>query len=288
MAGNAPPDEKPTVSIQAKLATPGVRVKIVTLDCPAALEAERAASDTYRFDLCLDPRPVGAWLNFADHWPRHRRELPGSLFFVPPGQAVRFNSGVGRQRAIICRMAPKPFQRGMAEDFATRNRQIEGIIDVVDPVIPGLIRRMAAEARAPDFGSEILLEAFGVQLAVELERYLGGRLSEIGTGGLAAWRLNLIDERLDDIASPPTLAELAALCRISVRQLARGFRASRQNSIGGHIAAKRLENAKGLLAQGQTVARVASAVGFTSSSSFCSAFRKRTGLSPREYQIRRG
>ena len=53
-------------------------------------------------------------------------------------------------------------------------------------------------------------------------------LSEQPSGGrLAPWRLKVIDDRLRDAHTAPTLTELAALCYLSVRQLTRSFRESR-------------------------------------------------------------
>ena len=39
------------------------------------------------------------------------------------------------------------------------------------------------------------------------------------SGGLAPWRLRLIEERLRELRASPSLSELAALCHLSVRQL---------------------------------------------------------------------
>jgi AraC family transcriptional regulator len=105
-------------------------------------------------------------------------------------------------------------------------------------------------------------------------------------GGLAGWRLRLIEERLQSSADAPTLAELAALCGLSVRQLTRGFRASRGCSIGDHIASSRVDHARRLLAGDHSVKAIAYTLGFASPSSFCFAFRRATGHTPREYRQR--
>jgi AraC family transcriptional regulator len=69
-----------------------------------------------------------------------------------------------------------------------------------------------------------------------------------------------------------------------VRQLTRGFRASRGCSIGDYIASRRLDHAKQLLATGQSVKAIAYSLGFASPSSFCFAFRRATGQTPREFR----
>jgi AraC family transcriptional regulator len=141
--------------------------------------------------------------------------------------------------------------------------------------------------RHPGFASEMFVELIAAQLAIELERYFA-RFDEIPkTGALAQWRLMVIDERLNDAQEIPTLSELAALCKLSVRQLTRGFRASRGCSIGDHVANSRIERAKRLLASTQSIKTIAYSLGFTSSSGFCFAFRRATGLTPGEFRASR-
>ena len=96
----------------------------------------------------------------------------------------------------------------------------------------------------------------------------------------------MIDERLSEVARPPTLAELASACGLSVRQLTRGFRASRGCSIGDHIEQCRIANAKRFLAADESVKGIAFSMGFASSSAFSQAFRRATGETPRQFRQR--
>jgi AraC family transcriptional regulator len=96
--------------------------------------------------------------------------------------------------------------------------------------------------------------------------------------------LRLIDERLADLRQVPTLSELAALCKLSVRQLTRGFRASRGLSIGDHVAAIRIERAKQLLVSDLNIKSIAHMSGFASPSAFCFAFRHASGMTPGEFR----
>jgi AraC family transcriptional regulator len=121
-------------------------------------------------------------------------------------------------------------------------------------------------------------------MAVELFRY-GALLTERPErGGLASWQLRRIDERLKEVREAPTLAELGALCRISVRQLTRGFRVSRGCSIGGFVATSQMEHAKRLLATGESIASISIRLGFSCSSNFCFAFRRALGKSPGQFR----
>ena len=82
------------------------------------------------------------------------------------------------------------------------------------------------------------------------------------------------------------MAELAALCSLSVRQLTRGFRASRGCSINDYVSRGRIENAKRLLASDESIKAIAFALGFASPSSFAYAFRQATGVTPRYFRQR--
>ena len=123
-----------------------------------------------------------------------------------------------------------------------------------------------------------------MQLAIELSRYCRAIADGPMTGGLALWRLRLIDERLREVREAPTLAELAALCRLSVRQLTRAFRASRGCSIGDCVAQSQVDHARLLLATDESVKTIAYSLGFSSPSAFAHAFRRATGESPHEFR----
>jgi AraC family transcriptional regulator len=130
----------------------------------------------------------------------------------------------------------------------------------------------------------MLAELVAAQIAVELFRYRGACTDRPGRGGLAAWRLQIIDERLAQRRAAPSLAELAGLCDLSVRHLARGFRASRGCSLGEYVAQSQIGHAKRLLATDESVKSIAYSLGFASPSGFCFAFRNATGQTPRQFR----
>jgi AraC family transcriptional regulator len=155
-----------------------------------------------------------------------------------------------------------------------------------DGNIRGLLLRLADELRQPGLTSEALMELIAAQTAIEIGRH-GSSVSEpVAVGGLAPWRLRLIDARLQEVREPPTLTELAGLCKLSVRQLTRGFRVSRGCSVGDQVAESRLANAKRLLATSRSVKAIAYSLGFASPSSFSYAFRRSVGESPRQFRQR--
>jgi len=239
---------------------------------------------SYRLDLSLSPRLPGTALCFADHWSAKRYEQAGKLFMLPPGETLHVRNGLGRQGAIICHLHTDTIREPFEGDFEWTDRLLEASLDINSLPISNLLLQLGEEARHPGFASAVMGEAIAMQIAVHLQRYYRGFVNIPAPGGLSPWRLRLIDERLRETEHPPALSELALLCKLSVRQLSRAFRASRGVSIGDHIAQYRMEQAKRLLDTGKSVKSVSYAMGFASPSGFCYAFRKATGMAPNHYR----
>src|SRR5205085_804877 len=136
------------------------------------------------------------------------------------------------QASLVLRVLPEPLRAAFGDELEWTDRRLEASLDIANSAIRGLLLRLAEEIRHPGFASQTLVELIVGQIAIEFWRYSHGVESDAGHGGLAPWRLRLIDERLKEPREPPSLSELAALCKVSLRQLTRGFRASRNRSIG--------------------------------------------------------
>lgn len=196
------------------------------------------------------------------------------------------SDGQCQQESLLCSLNSQSVGEWFDGELEWTSRRLMAGLDIRDANIQGLLLRMAQEARQPGFASDMLVELIGAQLAIELSRYCSGAETRAVPGGLAPWRLRLIDERLQEERATPTLTELAELTRLSVRQLTRGFRVSRGCSIGDYVANTRIDHAKRLLAKDDSVKAIAYTLGFSSPSSFCYAFRRATGDTPGQYRQR--
>ncbi len=238
----------------------------------------------------LPPSPTAAGC-FTDHWGPNRFEPMGALFLLPADQAVHARSDCRVQQAVVCQYDPEATDRWFDTRIEWTDRRLERSLDLGCAAIRALMVRIGAELREPGFASDAMVELLSAQAAIELSRYLGAIEEERAMGGLAPWRLRLIDEKLEQECGTATLGSLAALCGMSVRHLTRAFRTSRGRSIGDVIAEKRIEEARRLLASGMAVKAVAGATGFKAPSNFTAAFRRATGESPKSYRervVRRG
>jgi AraC family transcriptional activator of pyochelin receptor len=86
---------------------------------------------------------------------------------------------------------------------------------------------------------------------------------------------------MNNVASPPSLSQLAKLAGINEYKLKRGFKEMFHNTVFGYLAEARLELAKNdLLQTTKTVTEIACELGYASVPHFSSAFKKKFGCSP--------
>jgi len=270
--------------VEAQLHAPVADAQIVHFDLSQPIDTVMRGEGVYRFNLSLTPRMRNARGCYSNRWNKQRFERLGNIFVVPPGESMQARSDSGQQTSVICDLRPEVIQKWNGSELEWTDRRLQAGLDVSDANIRRLLMRLVEEMRHPGFASEMLVELVAGQMAIELGRYCNNVPENIANGGLAAWRLRLIDERLHEVREPPTLEELANLCKISVRQLTRGFRESRGTSIGEHVVSCRLDHAKRLLTTDTSVKAVAYSLGFSSPSSFCYAFRKATNETPQEFR----
>lgn len=269
------------VEVQVPVAT----AQLVRMHVAEPVDIVMMDRDAYWLELCLEPRPPNTGACYLDHWSAERFERIGKIYLLPPGESVRTRTDGGpAHESVLCHIRPEPMNQWFDGALNWTDRSLAASLDIADENIRNLLQRLAEEMRHPGFASNMLVELIVAQLTIELGRYFVKFDGIPAVGALAHWRLQLIDERLQDSQEMPTLSELAALCKLSVRQLTRGFRASRSCSIGEYVASSRIARAKRLLASDASVKSVAYSLGFTSSSAFCFSFRRATGMTPGEYR----
>ena len=92
-----------------------------------------------------------------------------------------------------------------------------------------------------------------------------------------------IEEHLQEQISLSTLADLT---KLSPFHFCRAFKTSFGVPPHRYHTGRRIEHAKALLAKRDlSITEIGLTVGFSETSSFCSAFRKATGVAPRAYRM---
>ncbi|MEM9769278.1 MAG: AraC family transcriptional regulator [Cyanobacteria bacterium P01_D01_bin.71] len=89
-----------------------------------------------------------------------------------------------------------------------------------------------------------------------------------------------------NISHPPSTAELARQVHLNERKLREGFRQVCNTTVFGYLTQQRMQKACKLLTQQRSIAAVATAVGYDSSTAFSNAFRRQLGISPKGYQLK--
>jgi AraC family transcriptional regulator len=275
------------MTVDAEIRVPVATTRLVRFHVPGPADDVLREEEAYWLDLCLTPRPPNARACFQDRWGSQRFERIGNLFLLPPRETMRVRSdGAPSQASVLCLLRPEPIRQWFDGDLEWTDCRLEAGLDLPDLNVRRLLMRLAEELRNPGFASQVMVELIVSQIALELGRYCVTIKEHPSAGGLAPWRLRVIEERLREVREPPSLTELARLCNLSVRQLTRAFRSSRGRSIGDHVAQCRIDNAKRLLSTSASVKAVAYSLGFASPSSFSFAFRRATGQTPREFHER--
>jgi AraC family transcriptional regulator len=297
-AGRSPPKAEAspansTADVDAELAIPALTAQLMRFHMPEPTASVHAVEDRYQLNMCLTPRPVSSRGGYAKRWGPHRLERLGDIFLLPPGESLFIRGGTGRQASLVCHLDPDLVHGFVGHPLAWDDQHLASTLDIGSARIRAILFRLTEEVRHPGLGWDRMLEFLAGKLALELARHCLETLERPVTGGLAGWRLRLIDERLSEEhwaeeRSAPSLQELADLCAVSVRQLTRGFRVSRACSIGDYVEQRRMESAKRMLMAGESVKTIAFAMGFASPSSFTFAFRRAVGASPSTFRQRQG
>ena len=286
MPSAQPSTELPSLLIEAELRGRSMTAQIVRFDIPRPAQSVLSDPGTYQINMCLTPRPLDAKAGYREHWGPHRMERLGDIFLIPPGEKLLIQGGSVRQASLVCYLQAQLIHQIAGQPLIWDERQLAPTVNITNARIRALLLRLTEEVRFPGLAHEQLLEFMSGELAIELARFCQEVAERPVSGGLAGWRLRLIDERLADDLRAPALKELADLCNVSVRQLTRGFRTSRGCSIGDYIEQRRMEGAKRLLMSGESVKTIGFALGFSSPSSFTYAFRRAVGVSPNLFRQR--
>lgn len=162
--------------------------------------------------------------------------------------------------------------------------------NIRDSRIDVVLERLLPELRQPGFASDIMLEAAGMMISAQLARFLmkprglGGNYKSHSARQLSRAEVDKITGLVENENAIP-LETIAKECGFSVRTLTRNFKATTGLTISSFIAEMRIQRAREALATTSKPLKViAWETGFATASSFASAFRRETGMTPGEYR----
>jgi AraC family transcriptional regulator len=246
----------------------------------------------YLLSMALDGHETATVVTDLKTGQQRELDPKARMIMVPPEQLLKCNSESGQVRSLRCVLDAE-----LVESFLDAipmwnwsGVSLHKTHNLGGGQIEWLLRRMYREVSQPDFGTVPVIEALAKQLSVEILRKFCPPRAERSDywGGLSPRHKRLIRERVTSQGPLPNREELADLCDLTVRHLSRAFRTETGQTLGGYIDSVMVDRANVQLMAGAPVRDVAESLGYATSSSFTSAFRRATGLLPREVKSRRG
>lgn len=215
---------------------------------------------------------------------------PGTINLTPPGVEGTWEASAS-SRAMVVVIRPKFLSRAVEEHWGADSSKLELIKQFLirDPVVETVTLSLAREVVAGSPAGRLYADSACEFLAHHLiHRYSSlSRPPPPSVGGLSSRRLRLVLDYIEDtLGQPIKLRELAALARISARHFERAFRQSTGFPPHAYVMERRLVMARDLLIRQPElpIEEISLRVGFSSSSHFSSAFRRRTGFTPTSFR----
>jgi AraC-like DNA-binding protein len=144
--------------------------------------------------------------------------------------------------------------------------------------------RIARELRAPDDATPVVVEGLVLEMLALCSRY-GRSVERLRRAAAPPWLARAREELHDRFLDPPRIRDLAAAAGVHPDHLARAFRLRFGVPVGSYVRRLRLDWAAAQLeAREHTISAIALDAGFADQSHFTRAFKRHTGLTPREYR----
>ncbi|AFY49090.1 DNA-binding domain-containing protein, AraC-type [Nostoc sp. PCC 7524] len=222
---------------------------------PNILESDEyvANQQVVRVQICLEPAKF-----FQDFEPHQLQQLPSELqIFAASGEI-------------------QPYYR---QGITTPEMQI-ALQQILNCPFQGIMKRLYLEAKA----IELMTHQFS-QFTKSVSN--SDDKSLVKTDDVERI-YQAKDILINNFKNPPSLLEIARQVKLNDCKLKQGFRQIFGTTVFGYLHDYRMQQAYMLLNTGcMKVQEVAKAVGYASPSSFNSAFKKKFGVNPKAYQVKR-
>ena len=278
-----------TSNVTAEVNLTGINVQVLDY----RWEVDESISECENFFI-LRYRPHPGQVSVAAHMKDGKVQDYGPLMFFPANTSTRTTPAKisERTRNVMCRFADDWFRRIWPDRHVWNANDLARCYDIRNFRIERAMQRLASEVTAPGFAGDLMVESLANLVAVELARHFSDRRSpkRIRTfeGQISARELTSIYEYIDStINRSPTTEEISMQCGISSAHLRRSFKKTTGLTLHQYVAKARLSKAQTILAETDLpLKEVAYRLGFTSSSTFSSTFRKEARETPSGYRQR--
>ncbi|MFB0875720.1 MULTISPECIES: helix-turn-helix domain-containing protein [unclassified Sphingobium] len=278
-----------TSNVTGEMKLPGLNVQVLDY----RWDVDESISEC-EDDFILRYRPHPGQVSVAAHMKGGKVQDYGPLMFFPAHTQTETTPAKmsERTRNVMCRFTDDWFQRVWIDRHDWTANDLERCYNMHNFRIEHAMQRLSAEVTSPGFGSDLMVESLANLVAVEIARHFRDRCNpkRIRTyeGQFSARELTSIYDYIDSaINRCPTTEEISRECGISSAHLRRSFKKTTGLTLHEYVARTRLSKAQTILAETDLpLKEVAYRLGFTSSSTFSSTFRKDSGETPSGYRQR--
>jgi len=214
---------------------------------------------------------------------------PGDVIITPAGppKQWRFED---EAEFIALRMPPSFLQRIIDEERGGTKRHTDLLdnFQTRDPHIEQLVKRLLGESMTKAYASKTYAEALATELAVHLLRNycVTNRAVAEHAHGLPIYKLRRATEFIEEnLRDDLTLDRLSEALAMSPGHFAHAFKTTTGMAPHHYVVQRRIEHARSLLRNtDMPIAEIAHRVGFPNQSHFSFAFRRVTGVTPRQFR----
>jgi AraC family transcriptional regulator len=227
----------------------------------------------------------------ADDLPRSTlKNIQGKLTFIPAGCGLRGWSVPGTTPITFTAAYLDP---EVCSQLEIGDTHLHPMLHFDHPFLVQLMLQLDRILAQPEDFSRMYVESFAIVLLSEVMNCQATDLSRSRhverrqlKGGLASWQRRAVCDYIEaNLHQDISLAELAAIARLSPYHFCRAFKETVGEPPHRYQMSRRIEQAKTLLAKRSlSVSDVAATVGYGSLSRFSALFRQVTGHSPRDYR----
>lgn len=254
---------------------------------------EELTGTSARIDVPSAPNVVLVYaLSYRGRWrftwggsPRSALVTAGQMFLLNPGLATTWEFSSPHH----CVFLHIPFEQLAAamEDIGCPGIEphFRLVQQAFDPTVGTLLRALLDETRQKEPGSQASFDALLRLLSIHLlRRYRADDCIEDRTY-LAPARLQAALAFVEaNLGKRISTTELSDAAELSPYHFARMFKLAVGQTPHQYVLARRIDQAKILLAKPRPLVDIALEVGFPNQSYFGTVFRKLTGLTPRQYR----
>jgi AraC family transcriptional regulator len=185
-------------------------------------------------------------------------------------------------------LPPAPLGQALAETGSARRPELQAPFAADDPLLAQILLALLEAYHASDPLAVLYTDALVNALTLHLLRRhtdAGSSLDRAPHCLPDAALAHVIDYVEANLERPLTLAELAAVARLSRFHFARTFRRAIGRTPHRYVQERRIVRARHLLAMGRLpIIEVAAACGFTNPGHFATTFKRLVAMSPRAYR----